>query len=169
VSVFVIAKEPAMATEIERKFIVKSGEWRSLAHSASRLRQGYICVAVPPIAAEVRIRCTEDRGFVTVKGPGSLIRAEFEYEIPLADADLMLKEFCSKQFLEKTRYLVDFAGVAWEIDEYSGPHRGLVVAEVELSVSTQSLQLPTWIGKEVTDDPRFKNAYLAANPQSWQS
>jgi adenylate cyclase len=157
-----------MATEIERKFIVKSEEWRSLARSASQLRQGYICVAIPPISAEVRIRCTEDRGFVTFKGPGSLIRSEFEYEIPLADADLMLKEFCSKQFLEKTRYLVDFANVEWEVDEYSGPHRGLVVAEVELRDATQPLQLPPWIGKEVTDDPRFKNAYLAANPQSWR-
>jgi adenylate cyclase len=99
---------------------------------------------------------------------GGLTRSEFEYEIPLIDAEFMLKEFCSNHFLEKIRHLIKFDDLVWEVDEYSGPQRGLVLAEVELSDATQQVQLPSWLGKEVTDDPRFRNAYLAANPQFWR-
>jgi len=158
-----------MPLEIERKFIVESEEWRKLSNSTKHLRQGYVCVATPPMEAEVRIRCTSDCGFITLKGAGDLTRSEFEYEIPLADAELMLAEFCSKKYLEKTRHIVKFANVVWEIDEYSGPHRGLVLAEVELRETSEDIQLPPWLGKEVTDDPRFKNKYLAGNPHFWRN
>jgi CYTH domain-containing protein len=157
-----------MALEIERKYLIRSDEWRPLTQSTKRLRQGYLCVANPGTAAEVRIRCAPERAFVTVKGPGSLVRSEFEYEIPLADAQLMLDQFCPHNVLDKSRHSVRYDGLLWEIDEYFGSHQGLVVAEVELRDVSQQPHLPPWIGREITDDPSFKNAYLAANPDSWR-
>jgi len=157
-----------MAIEIERKYLVKSGEWRRSSRSAKRLRQGYLCVANAGSAAEVRIRCTPEHAFVTIKGSGSLLRSEFEYEIPLGDAELMLVEFCPNNVLEKSRHEVEYGGLLWEVDEYSGLHQGLVVAEVELREAAQQVKLPPWIGKEVTEDPRFKNAYLAFDPGFWR-
>src|SRR5882757_1134007 len=121
-----------MAIEIERKYLVKSDEWRRLTQSTKRLRQGYLCVASAATVAEVRIRCAPERAFVTIKGPGSLVRSEFEYEIPLADAEFMLRQFCPNNILDKSRHSVEYDGVHWEIDEYFGPHQGFVLAEVEL-------------------------------------
>jgi adenylate cyclase len=161
-------QQPAMPVEIERKFLVKSEEWRPLVRSAKRLRQGYICAAMPPIGVEVRVRCTQDRGFITLKGIGTLIRPEFEYEIPLSDAELILNQFCSKTCIEKIRFEVEYHELKWEIDEYLGTHRGLIVAEVELKEPTQKLRVPSWVGMEVTNDARFKNAQLATNPHSWR-
>lgn len=157
-----------MAIEIERKYLVKSGEWRSMTRSAQRLRQGYLCVASAATQAEVRIRCTPERAFVTIKGPGTLLRSEFEYEIPLPDAEQMLSEFCPNNIIEKIRHAVEFEGLLWEIDEFAGPHQGLILAEVELREPTQVVRLPSWIGKEVTEDPKFRNACLASNPQAWR-
>src|SRR5947209_833646 len=124
----VCEKVQRMALEIERKYLVRSDEWRRLTRSTKRLRQGYLCVANAETAAEVRIRCAADRAFITVKGQGSLVRSEFEYEIPWADAELMLGEFCPNNILDKSRHSVEFDGVVWEIDEYFGPHHGLVLA-----------------------------------------
>jgi CYTH domain-containing protein len=157
-----------MAIEIERKYLVRSDEWRRLTKSTKRLRQGYLCVVGAGTAAEVRVRCAPDRAFVTVKGPGSLVRSEFEYEIPLTDAELMLRQFCPNNVLDKARHSVEYDGALWEIDEYFGPHQGLVLAEIELREPSQQLHLPPWIGKEVTDDPRFKNSYLAVNSDFWR-
>jgi adenylate cyclase len=156
-----------MATEIERKFLVQSEDWRKLSRSTKKLRQGYLCIAVPPAKAEVRLRCTPERAFITIKGSGGLARSEFEYEIPLADAELMLGQFCSTSIIEKSRHRVEFGGAVWEVDEYSGAHQGLVLAEVELQETAQEVQLPDWLGREVTNDPNFKNANLAAHPHSW--
>jgi len=155
--------ERQMAIEIERKYLVKSDEWRRSSYATRRLRQGYLCVPGAGAAAEVRVRCTPDRGFVTIKGAGGLLRSEFEYEIPLADAELMLAEFCANNILEKSRHAVEYRGFLWEIDEYFGRHQGLVLAEVELREPAQEVHLPPWIGKEVTEDPGFKNAYLAVD------
>lgn len=157
-----------MAIEIERKYLVKSDEWRREMQSTKRLRQGYLCVAGATTAAEVRIRRAPERAFVTIKGPGNLVRSEFEYEIPLADAELMLSQFCPNNVLAKSRHSVEYDGLLWEIDEYFGPHQGFVMAEVELREPSQQLRLPPWIGKEVTEDPRFKNAYLAFNSDFWR-
>jgi adenylate cyclase len=158
-----------MATEIERKFLVQSEDWRKLSRTTQMLRQGYLCIAAPPAKAEVRIRCVPNRAFITVKGPGGLTRSEFEYEIPLADAETMLTHFCSTRIIEKSRHRVEFAGVVWEIDEYCGAHQGLVLAEVELRQTKQEVQLPAWLGREVTEDKTFKNANLAADPHSWRN
>jgi CYTH domain-containing protein len=157
-----------MAIEIERKYLVKTEEWRSMTRSTKRLRQGYLCVSSAASRAEVRIRCTTERAFVTIKGPGILLRSEFEYEIPLPDAELMLLEFCPNNTLEKIRHVVEFDGLLWEIDEFVGPHQGLILAEVELREPMQEVRLPSWIGKDVTEDPKFRNAHLASNPQAWR-
>ncbi len=96
-------------------------------------------------------------------------RSEYEYEIPLADAIEMLDRLSERPLIEKTRYRVPNEGVVWEIDEFEGDNRGLILAEVELKDETQSITLPSWIGQEVTGDPRYFNANLVANPFSrWQ-
>jgi adenylate cyclase len=157
-----------MAVEIERKFLVRSDEWRRSSGSTRKIRQGYLCIAEPPLSAEVRIRCAPERAFITVKGKGGLARSEYEYEIPVADAERMLHQFCSTRIIEKVRHRVEYDGLSWEIDEYMGAHQGLALAEVELREETQEVSHPVWTGKEVTDDPRFKNANLALHPNSWR-
>ena len=158
-----------MATEIERKFMVQSEDRRRLSRSTKKLRQGYLCIGAPAARAEVRIRCTPEHAFITVKGDGGLTRSEFEYEIPLSDAEFMLVRFCVTNIIEKNRHHVDLGDVVWEIDEYLGVHQGLVLAEVELAQTTQQVRLPCWLGREVTDDPTFKNANLATYPHSWRN
>jgi adenylate cyclase len=91
-------------------------------------------------------------------------RSEYEYEIPFVDANEMLDQLCERPLIEKTRYRIGQADVTWEIDEFVGENRGLVLAEVELKDERQSVKLPDWIGKEVTDDPRYFNANLVAKP-----
>jgi CYTH domain-containing protein len=93
-------------------------------------------------------------------------RSEYEYEIPLADANEMLDRLCVRPLIEKTRYRVSHEDLVWEIDEFEGDNRGLIIAEVELKDETQSVPLPGWIGQEVTGDPRYFNANLVANPFS---
>jgi adenylate cyclase len=149
-----------MAVEIERKFLVTSGDWRGLVRHTQRLHQGYMSIAGPDTDAEVRIRRTPEAAYITIKGQGDLIRAEFEYAIPVEDAEFMLERFCRSKTLEKLRHSVDYAGLTWEIDEYLGFHEGLVVAEVELREATQEILVPQWVGKEVTGDSRFRNASL---------
>lgn len=149
-----------MAVEIERKFLVTSGDWRGLVRLTQRLRQGYMSIPASSTDAEVRIRRTPEEACITIKGQGDLIRAEFEYAIPVEDAEFMLERFCRNKTLEKLRHSVDYAGLTWEVDEYLGLHEGLVVAEVELREATQEILVPQWVGKEVTGDPRFRNASL---------
>ena len=97
-------------------------------------------------------------------------RLEFEYEIPIADARILLDELCERPLIEKTRYRIDYGGMTWEVDEFAGENAGLVVAEVELEDEEQEIELPTWIGREVSDDPRYFNSNLIANPYStWGS
>ena len=106
-------------------------------------------------------------GFITIKGMSvGATRSEYEYEIPLADANEMLDRLCERPLIEKTRYRVSHEGLAWEIDEFEGDNRGLIIAEVELKDETQSVTLPGWIGQEVTGDHRYFNANLVANPFS---
>src|SRR5258705_12220990 len=117
--------------------------------------------------AYVRVRTTGDKGFITIKGMSvGATRSEYEYEIPLADAIEMLDRLCERPLIEKTRYRVSNEGLVWEIDEFEGDNRGLIIAEVELKNETQSIELPGWIGQEVTGDPRYFNANLVANPFS---
>lgn len=148
-----------MAEEIERKFLVVSEAWRALAQSSSLLRQGYLSSNAK---ATVRVRTWDDReARLTLKGVvRGMARAEYEYEIPMPDALEMLA-MAEPHVLEKRRYLLPFGGLTWEIDVFEGRHAGLVIAEVELVSQNQLVELPDWVGMEVTYDDRYYNASLS--------
>jgi adenylate cyclase len=156
-----------MAQEIERKFLVNDESWRAGA-AGTLYRQGYL--STDP-ERTVRVRLEGSRGVLTIKGPTrGLVRAEFEYPIPAAEAAALLDSLCLRPLIEKTRYRIDFAGHTWEIDEFAGDNAGLVLAEVELASAGEAVELPPWAGKEVSDDPRYYNANLVHHPfRSWSS
>lgn len=147
-----------MHLEIERKFLVTGTGWREGATSRRALRDGLVSQGAN---GKVRVRLDGERAWLTVKGARSGIsRTEFEYEIPVADAEHMFANVCSGSMIEKTRFLVPHAGHEWEVDVFQGPLSGLVWAEVELESETQAITLPPWAGREVTGDPRFRHANL---------
>ncbi|GAP95180.1 CYTH domain-containing protein [Leptolyngbya sp. NIES-2104] len=149
-----------MGVEIERKFLVKSDQWRNLAQG-ELYRQGYI----PTLESTVRIRVIRDRGFLTIKGKTQGIsRAEFEYEIPVEDATQMLDQLCKPPLIEKYRHKIELNGLVWEVDEFLGANRGLTIAEVELKSADQAIELPEWIGEDVSHDPCYYNSNLAQHP-----
>lgn len=149
-----------MAREIERKFLVQGDEWRELAKGA-HYKQGYLSTKKE---CAVRVRSNGIKGFLTIKGINvGATRQEFEYEIPLVEAVEIL-QLCEKPIIEKKRYKIDFAGFTWEVDEFFGENNGLLLAEIELDSEDQTFEKPAWIGKEVTNDPRYYNANLVKNP-----
>lgn len=153
-----------MAIEIERKFLVSNDAWRQEAKESHLMRQGYV---VGTRGASVRVRVTDEGAFVTLKGrKEGLSRSEFEYAIPLADGEEMLETLCSGGIIEKVRYRVPFGGRTWEVDEFRGVNEGLVVAEIEIEAETAVVELPPWVGQEVSDDPRYFNAALSTTPFS---
>jgi adenylate cyclase len=149
-----------MADEIERKFLVVSDGWRTGVTRSMKLEQGYLAQS-GVVSVRVRIR-DEAEAFLTLKsgGPG-LVRAEYEYAIPVTDARELLA-LCTPHILAKRRHLVPAADLTWEVDVFEGRHAGLVLAEIELDAADRAVDLPGWIGKEVTGDPRYYNAVLAA-------
>jgi adenylate cyclase len=152
-----------MGVEIERKFLVAD---RSVVASlaGTTMRQGYL--SVDP-ERTIRVRVAGRRAFVTIKGAPSdsgASRAEFEYEIPVPDAEELLDRLALKPLVEKTRYRVPVGRYVWEIDVFSGDNEGLVVAEVELPSEGAAVMLPHWVGEEVTGDPRYYNASLVSHP-----
>ena len=158
-------QQKKMGIEIERKFLLKSDKWKAQADGGTAVRQGYLN---PDPNCTVRVRIMGENGFLTIKGKTSGIsRPEFEYSIPMADA-LQLLDLCRKPILEKTRYLLPQEEVTWEIDVFAGENEGLVLAEVELESENQELELPEWLGTEVSGDARYYNANLQRNPfKSW--
>ena len=151
-----------MGTEIERKFLVKEGAWRNA--GAQTYRQGYLSTVKE---RTVRVRTINDKGYLTVKGSSvGASRLEFEYEIPIADAEEMLDSLCEKPLIEKNRYKLHHGGLTWEVDVFFGDNEGLIVAEAELQSEHQAFEKPDWVGKEVTSDPRYYNANLINNPYS---
>ncbi len=148
-----------MATEIERKFLVTGKGWEPLVTKRIAIRQGYLSSNAK---ATVRIRSRDDKeAFITLKGAVSgRSRAEYEYEIPITDGRELLL-MADPHVLEKHRHLVPFGGLTWEVDVFGGRHQGLVIAEVELQSEDQHVDLPDWIGREVTDDDRYYNASLS--------
>lgn len=152
-----------MALEIERKFLLAGDGWRDV--SPGKLyRQGYL---VNDTGCTVRVRIAGESGFLTIKGMTSgMTRSEYEYEIPAPDAEEMLKSLCRKPLIEKIRYRIPFAGHIWEVDEFLGENRGLLIAEVELSDENEALVKPKWAGVEVTGDQRYYNASLVKLPFS---
>jgi CYTH domain-containing protein len=151
-----------MAIEIERKFLVRDDTWQSAADPGQLLCQGYIAHGQD---SSVRVRLAGERAFLTIKGThAGLSRPEFEYEIPVTEAQDMLRMFCPQPLLTKTRYRVPHEGMVWEIDVFSGHATGLVLAEVELTHADQAIAIPRWAGREVTDDPRYRNSSIVNDP-----
>jgi CYTH domain-containing protein len=115
--------------------------------------------------ATVRVRIAGDRAFLTLKGATTgITRLEFEYEIPVGDADTLLTELCQAPLIEKTRYRIPIGNHTWEVDEFWGDNAGLIVAEVELKSADEPIELPAWVGQEVSNDPRYYNANLVQHP-----
>lgn len=153
-----------MPQEIERKFLVRSDDWRRAADAGTRYRQGYLSTDAARI---VRVRVAGERAWVTIKGSArGIARDEYEYPVPVADADAMLDRLCLHPLIEKVRYHVPFAGHVWEVDVFERDNAGLVVAEVELPAEDTPVELPPWAGAEVSDDPRYSNAALVERPYS---
>jgi len=154
-----------VAVEMEKKFKVVHEGWRQGA-SGILLKQAYLSTD-PDRTIRVRIEGTKAR--LTVKGPlQGLSRLEFEYKIPLGDGEAMLVNLCKNHPIEKLRFRIPFKGHIFEVDEFRGENQGLVIAEVELKEEEEPLELPDWIGDEVTSDERYYNSYLSENPfQLW--
>lgn len=151
-----------MGKEIERKYLVQGEEWKALAEG-TLYRQGYLNSLKERV---VRVRTMGERAALTVKGiTVGATRAEFEYEIPFADATNML-ELCEQPLIEKTRYKIPLGGLVWEVDEFHGVNEGLTVAECELESEDQDIDMPAWVGEEVTGDPRYFNSNLITHPYS---
>ncbi|WP_424812978.1 CYTH domain-containing protein [Roseococcus sp. YIM B11640] len=150
-----------MPVEIERRFLVTSAAWRVAAlGEAVPIRQGYVADGTEA-GMSVRVRLSGERAWITLRSRGLLTRAEFEYPIPVTDAEALLAGHCVTPPLAKRRTRVHHAGLIWEVDEFEGHLSGLVLAEVELADAAQNVALPSWVGIEVTQDPRFQNTALA--------
>lgn len=150
-----------MGTEIERKFLVAGTPWQQ--GTGVPYRQGYLN---RDKERTVRVRIAGDKAFITIKGvTRGASRAEFEYAIPVTDAAELLK-LSDGPIIQKNRYVIVHEGCKWEVDEFLGDNAGLVVAEIELTSEDQPFARPPWLGREVTDDPRYFNASLASNPYS---
>ena len=152
-----------MALEIERKFLVLDDSYKHEAFSKSHIQQGYIC---SERGRTVRIRIRDTHAYVTIKGPsvdGGLARYEFEYEIPMDDAEKLMT-LCEPGIIDKIRWLVKSGNHTFEVDEFFGDNEGLVMAEVELTAEDEEVVIPSFIGKEVTGDPHYFNSYLRLHP-----
>ena len=155
-----------MATEIERKFLVKGDEWRRSVANSLQFKQGYLAGTV---SSSVRVRIEGDNAYLNIKSAIlGIKRQEHEYAIPLQDAAEMLSNLCEKPLVEKRRSFVKHDGRTWEIDEFEGENEGLIVAEIELNHENEELNLPDWLGEEVSEDVRYYNVNLVKKPyKSW--
>ncbi len=155
-----------MGQEIEKKFLLRNDDWRGLVEGKN-YRQGYINFDKE---RTVRVRTIQERGFLTIKGPGhGAVRLEYEYDIPITDAEELLDKLCHKPLIEKIRYKIPYKGFTWEVDEFKGENKGLLFAEIELEYENQLFTTPSWIGEEVTRDRRYYNANLVENPyKNWR-
>lgn len=155
-----------MGIEIERKFLVKNEGFKQVAQ-AEIYHQGFLSTEKEKI---VRIRIVKNNAWITVKGiTKGAKRAEFEYEIPLEDAEYMIYELCEKPIISKKRYRIPFGDFIWEVDEFLNENEGLVIAEIELETEDQEFKIPEWIGEEVTGEEKYYNAYLIKHPyNSWK-
>lgn len=151
-----------MGIEIERKFLLRNDEWRAGADAGTVMRQGYFS---GPQRASIRVRIEGDSANLNIKSAElGIRRLEFEYPVPLNEGLQMLNELCEKPLIEKTRYHVGHAGFVWEVDVFEGDNAGLVVAEIELPGEDTAFKKPTWLGDEVSDDPRYYNVSLVTHP-----
>lgn len=157
----------AMAIEIEHKFLLANSDWREQTSHSCHYRQGYLS-ALP--TTSIRIRMSGSQAWLNIKSAViGTHRHEYEYEIPVQDADEMIANLCQRPLIEKTRHFVNYQGYIWEIDEFEGDNEGLLVAEIELSEVGEDFPKPPWLGQEVTDDLRYYNNNLIRYPYSqWQ-
>lgn len=153
-----------MALEVEHKFLLANNDWRQQIMHSEVFKQGYL--SSQPTSS-IRVRICEHRAWLNIKSATiGTHRHEYEYEIPLADAEEILSHLCNKPLIEKTRHYVRHRDNLWEIDEFEGANQGLIVAEIELDEIGQSFDKPEWLGIEVTDDLRYYNNNLALHPYS---
>lgn len=155
-----------MGLEIERKFLLANSDWRNLVRNSKTIRQGYLNSSVE---RTVRVRTIGKQGIITIKGKNiGLSRPEFEYEIPVKDANELL-EMCETAIIEKTRFELSIDGKNWEIDEFEGVNQGLIVAEIELKSENEVIDIPKWIGKEVSSEAKYYNSSLIKKPyKDWK-
>ncbi len=167
-----------MAIEIERKFLLKNDDWKSLVTDKHIIRQGYLQSGLEATQkSSVRIRISDQQANINIKSVDrAMLRQEYEYAIPVSDAEQMLSTLCDAVIIEKTRYDVvyesdkalnnglDSISHLWEIDIFVNENAGLQIAEIELSHVDELFEIPDWIGKEVTDDVRYYNNYLLDKP-----
>jgi len=152
--------------EIERKFLVRDLSFK-VGVEGVLYRQGYISQTKESV---VRVRIAGDEGYLTIKTKTiGITRNEFEYKIPLEDAKQLLDSVCEKPLIEKVRYMVSDQGNTWEVDEFLGDNEGLIIAEIELENEHQEIAKPSWIGDEVSHDPRYYNSNLVKNPFKYWS
>ena len=152
-----------MAQEIERKFLFSPDGIDLSSYPHVNYRQGYLMRD----GATLRIRIAGDKAFLTLKGvTRGISRSEFEYPVPVEDAEQILKEFCGSSIIEKERYFVEWKGSKWECDVFAGTNKGLFLAEIELSSEEEYFEIPDWIIKEVSGDSRFYNSRLVRFPFS---
>ncbi len=155
-----------MSIEIERKFLVKNDAFKDLAQ-AEIYHQGFLSTNKERV---VRVRISDQRAWLTIKGISEgATRQEFEYEIPVGDAKYIIDKICKKPTILKKRYRISIDEFIWEVDEFLDENQGLVLAEIELARENQEIKLPIWIGKEVTANKKYYNAYLVKHPfNTWK-
>ncbi|MDP1970386.1 MAG: CYTH domain-containing protein [Methylobacter sp.] len=153
-----------MAIEIEHKFLLANDDWRKHVSHSVKYRQGYLSSQA---TSSIRVRISNDHAWLNIKTATiGTHRHEYEYEIPMTDANEILDNLCRKPLIEKIRHFVTDDANLWEIDEFEGDNQGLIVAEIELNETGQSFSKPLWLGLEVTDDLRYYNNNLAIHPYS---
>lgn len=156
-----------MPKEIERKFLLKNDNWKTQFTSRTIIKQGYLNTQKE---RTVRVRIFGTKGFLTIKGKTvGMTRLEYEYEIPLQDATELL-QLCEKPIIEKERFILPQGSLKWEIDIFEGGNAGLQMAEIELTDENEKVEIPDWVGEEVTMDGRYFNSSLVKNPfKDWES
>ncbi|MBI89810.1 MAG: adenylate cyclase [Candidatus Marinimicrobia bacterium] len=151
-----------MALEIERKFMVLNHDFKSDSYEVIDIKQGYIFSDDNKV---LRVRIASNHSKIAIKFGEDIVRHEYEYEVPLKDAENLLK-ICQGHIITKKRYLIKNDGLIWEVDEFLDDNKGLVVAEIELRDENENFFKPNWIGEEVSYDKRFYNHYLSRKPFS---
>ncbi|MGY0406794.1 MAG: CYTH domain-containing protein [Polaribacter sp.] len=156
-----------MSLEIERKFLVKNNDFKKESFKKTLLQQGFLNSDKERV---VRIRVTDSEAFITIKGKSNIkgtIRFEWEHKIPILEAKKLLL-LCEPAIIEKTRFYVQKGNHIFEIDEFHGENKGLVVAEIELNTEDETFIKPLWLGKEVTGDVKYYNSSISKHPfKNW--
>ncbi len=155
-----------MGTEIERKFLIKDDEWKVHVTKTHVIRQGYLQSGLDASQkSSVRVRISNKLANINIKSAElSISRQEFEYKIPMQDAEQLLETLCSGAIIEKTRYEVPYGAHLWEVDVFDGENKGLQIAEIELGEVNEPFEKPGWLGQEVSQEERYYNNYLMQNP-----